>query len=215
MGTDFISLIEYSHQDIATCGFESIRCVVSGQLFQPRCPDIHHALGLKIFPDHLPEPLIPLRGFPKNLSQQTVETQCIVLSESGIGDVRSRTGHRNLFVMNLKSYQESLPHQGTSELFKLENKDDYFGGLKPDEEVVMGLGTFCPSWMYSSEILAAVAHCGVNISVDDNDDANLAHFGSIVEWMQSLERIYGASGVRLVFWYDQVPSDLIGIEADN
>ena len=201
-------------EEIESCDFNCLRSVVTGELFLPRNPDLHHALGLKIHPDHLPDPLIPLRGFPDNLSQQTVETQCAILSEKSVEEVRSRTGHQNVFVTNLKNYEVMLPHHGTSELFELKKKDEYFGGLESDEKVLMGLGTFCPSWMYRYEILAATTHCGLNINFDDNDDSSLAHFNAVIEWMQSLEKIYGERGVRLVFWYDQVPGDLIGIEEE-
>ena len=216
MGTDLISVIEYGFcEEIESCDFQLLRSVVDGELFLPRSPEIHHALGLRKSFDFLPAPLIPLRGFPQNLSQQTVETHCAILSEKSVEEVRSRTGHQNLVVINLERYEELLPHHGTSEPFKLKNRDEYFGRLEPDEEVVMGLGTLCPSWMYSCEILEAVAHCGLNINVDDNDDSNLAHFGTVVEWMQSLERVYGKRGVRLVFWYDQLPDYLLGIEGDD
>ena len=214
MGADLISIIEYSCLlEIETAGFEHLRSASTGELFMPRNPEIQHALGLPKCLDFLPEPLIPLRGFPKNLSQQTVETQCVILSEKSAEEVRNRTGHSSLKVLNAKRFEELLPFHGTSAVYKLGNKDAYFSHLEPNEDVVIGLGTLCPGWLYSFEIKEAVAHCGLNIDVNNNPESSLAHFGSVVEWMQSLENIYGRKGVRFVFWYDSVPNSLIGLES--
>ncbi len=221
MGTDLIAVIEVTQNlDFESLELGNTRCCTDGHLFIPRNPYLQHALGLPKLLELLPPPLIPPRGFPTNMSHETVIRNCCIISEDGVKDVQSRISEPRIDVLNRARFEELRPHHGTSPITSISKVEYEYGNekssvhLKEDEQIVMGLGTLCPSWLYRHEIEACVKHCGLDIGIDNSDDS-YAHFGSVVSWMKCLEQIYGENAVRFIFWFEQVPNEIIGINDDH
>ena len=70
----------------------------------------------------------------------------------------------------------------------------------------MDPGCLFPGWLTRSELVRAGDHAGQGSKADQR---TLRHWAATLSFMESLEAIYGEDAVRLVFWFDTVPYELL------
>jgi hypothetical protein len=169
-----------------------------------------HVMGKGHFENVLPPPKYSCRGFPKNLGFQFVEHQGLIVSDHPPEEVKGRCGNKCPRVVTPDELATWLPYAGTSGVHRIENPESYYQNLEGDEYLIIDPGNLCPSWLMRSEILEAAAHGGYELTLK-HEDPNIAHFASIVQWMCSLEEVYDAKSVRMIFWFDSVPDKVIGL----
>lgn len=201
--------ISTSHQDKPFESPDSIRCMSEGELFIFHAPLLFHALGLNHYADSQPVPKFQRRGFPDVLSHSLVRQECFIVSENEPNDVSDRCSNHPL-ITNQNQLTTWVSDIGFGDVLvkRVDHPQSYFPGLEKDEYLIVNPGNLCSSWLFREEIVAAMIHGEIEPTTS-NEDKNISHFVTLLDWMQSLESVYGPRTVKLVYWFDTVPDEVV------
>ncbi len=180
-----------------------------GELFIFHAPFVFHALGLNHYADSQPAPKFQRRGFPKVLSHSLVRQECFIVSESDQNEVADRCNNHPL-VTNQNKLTSWVNDIGFGDVLinRVDSPSDYFPELKNDEYLIVNPGNLCSSWLFREEVVSAMIHSGLEPTTS-HEDKHICHFVTVLDWMKSLENVYGPRSVKMVYWFDTVPDEVI------
>jgi hypothetical protein len=202
MSIGFTVFIEFSHDEFASIA--NNRCATPGSVFF-----WHQRLEMEIFGLPISERVktdhpFGLRGVPNCLSRPIVRRHHLIVTEKAPNNLAEKKRTRRFSYEDLGVWESQ-----ELQIWPIPNDPLYEIELEESDEFILDPGCQRPSWLTSRELKLVLSALGIDLQ-SGNADSDLYN-ASVFQWVFRLADIYGDDGVRIVYWFDCLPSEYLRV----
>lgn len=201
MSIGFKVYIEFSMD-----GYDSVarnRCATPGGIFF-----WHHRLEMEIFGLPISEHVrtdhpFGLRGVPRSLSREIVCNHYMLISENASQSFAEKKKTRRFSFEDKSNWER----QGL-QFWPILNDPLYEINKLETDKLFLDPGCQCASWLTAEDLKAVFSSLNINLEqlpCEHSDQYN----SSVFLWAFRLGEIYGDDNVRMVYWFDSLPEEIL------
>lgn len=201
MGIGFTVYIEFSMDAFASVAAN--RCATPGGTFF-----WHHPLEMEIFGLPISERVrlnhpFGLRGIPKCLSRDVVRLHYVLITENAPQTKKGKYRNQRFSIEDKVNWE----NQGF-QFWPIANDPLYEIKKLETDELLFHPGLLCPSWLTAKELKTVLYALNINLEQLPSEHSD-RYNASVFNWMFSLGDIYGDDNVRMVYWFDSLPDEIL------